>query len=331
MPPGVSAPLVRVLQAGAPVVISAAILIWIGQGMDWQAVATDALRAPVWAVATCIALVFLQLALCGARLAALSASVGAPIGRGAATATWGFAHLAGMTLPSSVGAELVKGGLLLRWIRHPGRIIAVLMLERFLALAAMGLVVLSAAPFLAAAAHRPETPWIALVSVLGLASTASAFLLRRRLFALLRGILDRTRVPVNVRDGVDRALAAAPLGSMTAVSVLVHLLTLGMIGVLATGLGLANPWLVALLGGPIVVFASMLPISIGGLGVREGAAIAVFGALGAAPGQAASVALALWGSQVLAGALAATAGFLWLLLRRPDSARQRLAVSGRRA
>jgi uncharacterized membrane protein YbhN (UPF0104 family) len=319
MPSGLNPAVLRTAQAGAPILISAAALVFIGQSMDWRDVAADAMRAPAWAVAGTVTLVALQLALCGDRLARLSASVSAPVGRPRATAIWGVSYLAGLTLPTSVGSELVKGGLLLRWMKFPGRILGVVALERLLALAAMGLVVLLAAPMLAHATGYAYAWPVTLLCALGLAATLAVSLLRRRMFGWLRLALVRLRTPAAAAEAIERTLNEAPLGRVLLTSALVHVLTLAMIGLLATGLGLTNPWLVALVGGPAVVLASMLPISIGGLGVREGAAIVIFGLLGAGAEEAAGVALALWGCQVLAGVLSASAAGAWMLHQRAQA------------
>lgn len=63
---------------------------------------------------------------------------------------------------------------------------------------------------------------------------------------------------------------------------------------------------------PLVILATLLPISVGGWGVREGVMVAVFPLIGMAPEQALAASL-LWGLSVIVAVL--VGGVVWLLSR----------------
>ena len=63
----------------------------------------------------------------------------------------------------------------------------------------------------------------------------------------------------------------------------------------------------------VVALAGMLPVTLGGLGVREGSLIAVLHPYGVAPHGAAALGLLLFGREVLAGAVGAIIETRWFL------------------
>jgi uncharacterized membrane protein YbhN (UPF0104 family) len=95
-------------------------------------------------------------------------------------------------------------------------------------------------------------------------------------------------------------------------SLAIHLLNIAIIYVLALGLSIDLAFWHCLLLVPPVMFLSMLPISVAGWGVREGAMIVALGLVGVTPAQ--SVALSVcFGLGLLAISL--PGGMLWLLHR----------------
>jgi uncharacterized membrane protein YbhN (UPF0104 family) len=307
---------VRAAKIVAPIVCSIVALLIVSQFIDWRAALADALRAPPWAIAAGACLVWVQLALCGMRLRGLANALGAPITWPASTAVWSLSYLGGLVLPTSVGGEIVKGAVLLGWTRFPSKIIGLLALERIAALLALILLVLAAAPFAASMAGFGYELPIALAAIAWIACILLGLVYRPRLAAALGRFLRLLRTPPAAADAVANAIASAPMGKSVAISLAIHVLTLGVLGLLLIGFGTPAPLAEAAAGGPIVTFAAMLPISVGGFGVREGAFVLVFGAFGIDASRAAAVALAWWGVQAIAGLVAATLAGAWLFTGR---------------
>lgn len=326
MPPGLKPALWRAAKVTVPVLSSVLAVIILGQFIDWRTALTDALRAPGWVMASGVALIWLQLVLCGWRLRLLALSFGAHLPLHAATSVWSMSYLGGVVLPTSVGSELVKGAALLGWTRVPVTIIGLLALERLAATLALILLVLIAAPL---AAWRIGSEYALLVSALcapAFAAICFGLAMRQRAAASLRWLLTACRIPAGAVDKLDAAVGAAPLGRIVVLSLAIHLLTLMVIGLLLFGFGTPNPLLEVALGGPLVTFASLLPISVGGFGLREGAFILVLGPMGIDASQAVGVALAWWGVQLMAGLTAAAAAAAWLLASRQKRVQPELST-----
>lgn len=296
-----------------PVVASAAAIVWVGYAIDWAEVAGIALKTPLWAVGVCVAIMLVELALAGLRLSLLSNALGAPLSRAAAMSMWGVAHMAGQVLPTSLGNEVVKGGFLLRITPNPMRVVGVLAIERVVATIALGLLVLATVPV---AAWRLGHPLAGLAiagcgAVIG--TLGMAYVFRRSFLALAKRGAGMMRVPEKTVDDVAATMARVPFASLVLLSLTIHLGTVAMIAILLGATGVPDAIAVALLGGPLVVLTSLLPISVGGFGVREAAFVLVFGLFGVQAAQAASVGLAWWGVQVLAGIAASALAGVWFV------------------
>ena len=326
MPPGLKPALWQAAKIAVPVLSSVLALVIVGQFIDWRAALDDALRAPPWAMAAGVALIWLQLSLCGLRLRLLALSFGAEMPLRAATSVWSLSYLGGLVLPTSVGSELVKGAALLGWTRLPVTIIGLLALERLAAILALLLLVLIAAPLAAWRIGSEYALPLGMLCALAFAAICFGLAMRQRAAAGLRWLLTACRVPVGVVDKLVAAVGAAPLGRVVGLSLAIHLMTLIVIGLLLFGFSSRSPLLEAALGGPLVTFASLLPISVGGFGVREGAFILVLGPMGVDASQAVGVALAWWGVQVLAGLTAAATAAAWLLASRQKRVQRELSA-----
>jgi len=109
------------------------------------------------------------------------------------------------------------------------------------------------------------------------------------------------------------------LASLLALSLIIQLLNVVVIYVLARGLSIGITFWHTLLLVPPVLFLSMLPVSVAGWGVREGAMIAALGLVGVRP--AASVAVSLcFGLSLIAISL--PGAVLWLRHRGGVSRRE---------
>ncbi|MDH5490488.1 MAG: flippase-like domain-containing protein [Myxococcales bacterium] len=120
--------------------------------------------------------------------------------------------------------------------------------------------------------------------LLGLASMAALALLLHgrgatRLLGLLPGSL-RGRLARPLEALAAQRPAAGRIAQVLALSTSSHLLTAAVFVATSRALGIELGALELLICGLAIVIATLLPLSIGGLGVREGAAVVLLGALG---------------------------------------------------
>jgi uncharacterized membrane protein YbhN (UPF0104 family) len=306
----------KIARIVVPVIASVAALAAVGYAIDWAEVAGIALATPLWAVAVCVAIILAELVVAGLRLSLLANALGAPIGRPAAMSVWSVAHLAGLVLPTSVGNEVVKGGFLLKVSPNPVRVIGVLAIERMVATFALGLLVLASAPVAAWRLGHPLAPLVTVACGGAVALMLMAWVFRKTFFALARRGARMVRVPEKTVDDMAATLARVPFGTAVALSLAIHCATVALIAVLLDAAGADNAMAIALLGGPVVILVSLLPVSVGGFGVREGAFVLVFGLFGTQAAVAASVGLAWWGVQVIAAIIACALAGAWFVSKR---------------
>jgi hypothetical protein len=186
---------------------------------------------------------------------------------------------------------------------------------------------LAALPWLLTSeASRAVKVIVIVLAAVGVAAFALILLLgylRGRL-----GILDR--LPARMRTRFIRAIIAEV--STVGDNFLASRRWLAWIFVLSASITVANMLMfAAILGGmgvalplaascallvPAVIEITMLPISLAGWGLREGAAVVAFGALGLPPGQALAASIAFG---LIVAAVSMLGGVLWLVDRHQMS------------
>jgi uncharacterized membrane protein YbhN (UPF0104 family) len=120
------------------------------------------------------------------------------------------------------------------------------------------------------------------------------------------------RATQSLIDIISHLRSARVLGGSLALGILVFVLLQSAVAVLAVDIAHVQPgfsWVIC----SLVVFASMIPFSIAGWGVREGAAVALLPLAGLTPEQALAVSI-LFGALLLVVSL--LGGLLWLLTQR---------------
>jgi uncharacterized membrane protein YbhN (UPF0104 family) len=233
-----------------------------------------------WAALAAVALLLLQPALTGLRWLLLLRVQGSTVGAAAAIGITWFGVLANQVLPASVGGDAVRVLALLRRGEALGVALGTVLLDRLLALVALALVMAALLPWLLA----DTAGWLAPLLTSGGVALCLGLLLARRGIPWLAArlpadsplavLLGRIRPMLAVLDHPRIALAALAL------SLAVHALSLAAFLVLARGLGVQAAALPLLTVGALLIFVQVVPISIGGWGAREAAAVALLGALG---------------------------------------------------
>lgn len=177
-----------------------------------------------------------------------------------------LANLAGLT---AVAGMSVRGILLLRAGVPASRVLGVLFVERFSAMAGFGLCFLAglaaAFPLLQdelARLRLPEYAGLTLATGMAAAAVLALLLARRRFVRKLLGELRET------------FLSTGAILSLAVLSCVIVWLGFAAVAVLAYGMDLdVNP-LFFLVVMPVVAFLAALPVTLGGWGVREGSMVA---------------------------------------------------------
>lgn len=289
------------------VVLTAALLGWAVTSVDADRLAAALREFDAAGIAAATVLLVLQAVLIGWRWRVVLRLLDVAL-RFATALRWIFVGLFfNQALPTSVGGDALRVWALQRRGTPLATAFASVAIERLTGVALLGLAVSACVPAAwnvlpAAARIGLLTAGPALLLLLVLLAGADAWPARwmpRRLASVARTLalgLRRTAASARALAGVGGlGIAAAACGVGAAV-------------VLARDLGVGQPLaqLVVAIGGAVLV--SMLPVSLGGWGVREASMVALFGMLGVAPERALAVSLA-WGALQLAVAL--PGGVLW--------------------
>lgn len=214
------------------------------------------------------------------------------------------------TLPSAIGGDAVRVWLVSRIGLSFGRSFSIVVCERVVGLLALILIIAAGLPLLWRLVPDPAAriSLTALVAV-GIAGSALVVGFGGRLMKPL------SRLPfgrsVSHLTGDFRLSIVGP-GSglpMMVLSIFIHICNIAIVWVLAHGLELSVGFFECMAMVPPVVLLTMLPISIAGWGVREGAMVVAFGFVGVAPADAIALSL-LHGLVYLVGGL--PGGVLWL-------------------
>jgi uncharacterized protein (TIRG00374 family) len=184
-------------------------------------------------------------------------------------------------------------------LRKGPAVLGVVTLERILGLQALGIVALCGAPW-ASTGALPTPVFSGLVAVAAACAFGPFVLLHPIAANALRGAIDRLpqrfarakRVTLEAADGLT-AVRHAPSRAAAAIGLSLVCQAIPVVAVWTLAQPLAGdvpaPWFAVVV--PFVTLMSMLPISIGGTGVRELLFVSLFGGVGMPP--AAALALAL--------------------------------------
>lgn len=194
--------------------------------------------------------------------------------------------------------------------------------DRFLALLALGIIVLAGMPLLLPRV-RDNSLLFAIVAVLAVACLGAIALVTLdrwppRLIAAMPARIVQfamlVRAPLLAAEGRAMLIVSA---------IVVHLITVATCYVLAIGLEAHLSALDAVVLVPLVILSSAVPISIGGWGVREGAMVAALGLAGIAFDKALAISVLLGVGGLIVGLFG---GLVWLIAPErasfnPDQAR----------
>jgi uncharacterized protein (TIRG00374 family) len=225
-------------------------------------------------------------------------------------------------LPSIIGGDVIRLAVGLRRSPKPAAVLAGNLVDRFLDVAAQAGLVLVGLSLLSDSVPKQfeETVEDGLLWAAGGAVVLflTAILLRRRLLGgrsvRFRRRLARLRLAVR---SVSRRRRVLVLGWLS--GTLIQTVFLVLTTKTAMYCGLVLPLRVWLFAWPLAKLAAVLPLTQGGIGVREAALVGLLAPFGA-PGHLVLAAGLLWEGVIILGGL--IAGATAFLLRRAEAARQ---------
>ena len=260
------------IEAVVSAVLLVAILHWAGIHRVLHELSRTQLRWFIPAVAVSVATV--PLMALRWRLLLSAKGIDAPIAW--LTRTYFVALFAGQFLPAAIGGDAVRAVELGRRTRDAPEAVASVLIDRLVGLVSLVVLAIAAVALGGGSARRPGV--IAAEAAFGVAAGGALALL---FSSRLRGVVARALEPrsdghrlaaggrfydaLHTYRGHSRTLAL-----VGALALVVQLARVGVIALLTRALGLDVPDSVILLTGPVVFASLALPVSLNGIGVREG-------------------------------------------------------------
>lgn len=272
--------------------VSVSILAVILSRVSPTDVLSRAAEGAVLSLFPALVLSMLSIALVALRWRLLAGWLGLAMPVGLAVRALFLAVFGGQVLPSSIGADLLRGWLLARHTSGIGRIVASLMADRLVGLFAACLLVLLANPA-ASQLPAPYARFLGLSAVLISGAILLSFVLGCS-GVLGANALIRLRAALKEiapLDGVT--LQPRPVLLAIAIGLSVHGATVLMAALTAKAYGLnasLELWMSII---PLSVIASAMPISINGWGVREAAIVFLAATMGVPAADALLVSMTL--------------------------------------
>ncbi len=210
-------------------------------------------------------------------------------------------------LPTSVGGDAIRAYELARYHCPPEVAVGTVLVDRAIGLLMLLLLAALVLPF-SSSLLPPTTVWLVIALAAGSLAGLAILLWGKPLERIFRSLPPRLRTLVDrplVRKlyrsftGYDRRALTVAAG----VSLIFNLILIAVNVLIGLGLGVHVRLAYYFVFISLISFASALPISLGGLGVREGLYTALFGQVGVVAVAALSMSLAFYLVNVLSGAI----------------------------
>lgn len=268
-----------------------------------------------WAALGGEALLLLQLGLLAHRWHIINGIVDAPMRVSQILRLTAVGHFFNQVLPSGFAGDGARAWIAGREGVRLGALVRAILCDRvvgLLVLALMASVTFIALPDIAATrVPVRSTPW--LFALLGLGGVAAFYLLGAPIAAMLMRY-PRAQAIGRFAEDLHQVLFGAGIRSMLVVvlAVAVQLLNVAAVLACARGMDIDLGITAGAVIVPTVMLVSMMPISVGGWGVREGAMIVGLGLAGITAADALAISVAFGMLQALLGV---PGGVLWLARR----------------
>lgn len=290
-------------------------LIWFalrdvpGEMLAARAITLD----PGW-VAAALALGMMVNALGVWRWSIVTRLAGAPLPAQLAARLFFIGLFFNQTLPSSIGGDAFRVALAWRAGAPRAASAAGVVFDRLIGLAGLAMLATASLVVLAGRFDNAMAWWGAVALTAAVYVALGAFIALVGPMSRLAVRWHRTRPLASFGQSAAR-LRAAPGACVVAVGLALagHALTAAVAVALARAMGLPLDGLTTATVVPLLLIISLAPFTLAGWGVREGAAVVAYGALGLGGADAAALSVAFGITWALLGL---PGGVLWLLGRR---------------
>ena len=299
------------IRFGLKLGVTIALVVYLLGKVDLAPVLTQIRSLQLGVAAIAIGILFVQLALVSLRWLLVNRLVDAHMPFGQVFRLTLIGQFFNQVLPSAVGGDAVRAWLSSREGVPLGRAVTAIVCDRAVALVVLVLII--SVTFLVfprvAADSVTMSRLFTVIALLGLCGLAGLFIFGN----LIAGLLEhyRTTRPLGklIADLRKVLFSTATSGLIIALSTGVQFLLVVAIYLCAKGMGIPLSFGPALLVVPAIMLVSMIPVSYGGWGVREGAMIFGLGQLGVAVSDALAISVTYGLMQI---ALGLPGGALWL-------------------
>jgi uncharacterized protein (TIRG00374 family) len=301
------------LPVAVKVGLSVAMIALVLGVADVEAVWVHMTRIEISTVCMAVGLCFAQILLAGARWTIIGVGTGDFVAPWVALRATFAAMFCNQLLPTSIGGDVVRVGLLTGQGLTIGRAARTVVLDRTAGL--LSLLTLMGVTGFVLSDQLPESWPVELIRLLPVIAVGLVLV---GLFVgdrIVEALETREMLPWFAqlfRDSSALLRQGVRTVVILALSYAIHAASAASIWILARDSGVAIGYAQVLGFLPIVILMLMLPISIAGWGVREGTVVTLFALLGIGSAPAAAVSI-LWGACIALAAL--VAGVIWAVSR----------------
>jgi uncharacterized membrane protein YbhN (UPF0104 family) len=282
----------RVMMFAIKVLISGGLVWLIVANIDLAEAGSRLLRPHAWPIAAALAVLWLQVWLISWRFDLILAAIYSRVGVARLFVINMIGLFFNQSLPSTIGGDAVRMWRLIRAGLPFGVAVNAVLLDRGTALLAILIMIAVLFAPLAAAVNDPHPVYALGVVVFGALGAAALVIALGRLPApLLRWRVFRgiNTLIGDLRRLVRHPRSAAPVFGLALVN---HVLTSTVVYLMAVAYDVPIGFIACLLVVPPVLLVAVVPISIAGWGLREGAMIAGFALFGLGSAEALVVSVA---------------------------------------
>jgi hypothetical protein len=290
--------------------LTLAILVGILINVDWNDGRERLARADVWLLAAAFATLLLSIVLVSLRWSVIAGLHGMKLLPGTAVRVTLAAQFFGQILPSTLGADAVRSWLATRLGLPVFAVVASVIVDRICGLVGLALLILIGLPRLLALSGVESGMFVAVAALLVMAAAAGATMLLLLLMRIrLHGLAGRIRDTLEVSA---RAIASTKGMWAVASSIIIQAFVVLSVVLIAWSVDLPLGLADAIATVPAAMLVAVIPITINGWGLREGAMITAMGLVGVSPADALVVSV-LFGTALLLAALPGS--IAWLSLK----------------
>jgi len=306
----------RHLVFAAKLLVSAGLLWFLLHKVRLGPVLERLAEADAAALLAAFAVFLFQMALTALRYARVGDALGAPMDAATALRLVLVGHFFGQALPSAVGGDAVRIWMATRLGIPLGRAASAVLCDRGVAFLVLMAIALACAPLFLARIADEAARLFLLVPALAVAGATLAIALAREANLAWLGARGVPHAPLALARDIRATTRGPGAAAILALALAAQLGFIASTWLAARGLDLGLGLADCLVVMPPVILATLLPVSIAGWGVREGAMVFGFGLVGVAAADALALSILVGLANILAGLPGAA---LWLAGRRVSS------------